>query len=148
MGKLGRKPLPPVDRRSTTVGVRFTFAERVRLCHKAQTAGCTMTQLIRAAALDLRLKPSVIVPEINRTAWLELARLGSSLDSALWRLEPDEQLAEKLRAISRRLNEVRALLRGTPPADIDDARHSDGVSSTAERAVPLLSIEGSGTDAP
>lgn len=119
MGKLGRKRLPPAERKSTTVGVRFSFVERVGLCLKAQAAGCTMTQLIRSAALGLKLKPPVLVPTINREVWLELSQLATALKESLWRLNPDDQLARELIAVSGKLDEIRAQLRGDSCNDED-----------------------------
>ncbi len=119
MGHFGRKRLPPSQRRSTTIGIRFTLVERLTLQMKAQAAGCTVTRLIRTAALDLELQPPVVVPAINREAWLELARLAASLKGSLWRTNSDERLASELRNMSRKLDEVRAQLRGDSCNDED-----------------------------
>lgn len=71
----GRKPVPDEDKRKHAVTCRLTDAELVHvdLLRGNMTAG----EWIRTAALG---RPPRIVPELNRSAWLELSRAASNLN--------------------------------------------------------------------
>lgn len=71
----GRKPVPDEDKRKHAVTCRLTDAE---LVHVDRLRGnMTTGEWIRTAALG---RPPRIVPELNRSAWLELSRAASNLN--------------------------------------------------------------------
>lgn len=96
------------DRASSAFRVRLTAAERARLDAKAAAAGCSLSRLIRAAALGYRL-PS---PPIVREAMNELHRVGGNLNQIARHANAtgeraddlDETLAEVMRAVGRLLD--------------------------------------------
>lgn len=115
MARPGRPRLPAHERRSKTYPVRFTPPEWSTLASRAESAGVSMSELIRAAALDRRLRPRPRVPAVNRAAWAEASRLSGSLARVLNAhrhgelLELREGLLEELR---QALLAVRAELLG------------------------------------
>ena len=88
--KRGRKPIPEPEKRRHAVTCRLTDAERDHV--DASRGKVTGGEFIRRAALSAVPR---VVPEVNREAWVELARLGSNLNQLV-----------------RHLNERRP---GTPP---------------------------------
>lgn len=71
----GRKPVPDEDKRKHAVTCRLTDAELVRV--DRLRGNMTAGEWIRTAALG---RPPRIVPELNRSAWLELSRAASNLN--------------------------------------------------------------------
>ncbi len=68
--------------RTAVVPVRLTPGERDGLQVKAKSSGLSLSEFIRRAALKRRLPPPP-VPEINRRAYEELARIGNNLNQLL-----------------------------------------------------------------
>lgn len=96
------------DRASSAFRVRLTAAERARLDAMAQTAGVTLSALIRSAVLRYRLPP----PPIMREAMNELSWIGNNLNqisrhanaTGELRADLDEALAEVKNGIGRLLD--------------------------------------------
>jgi Bacterial mobilisation protein (MobC) len=76
-GKGGRPRLPPGKRRSKTLQIPITQEEHRQLLSLSRASNKPIAQLVRNAVLN---KPVPIVPEINRHAFAQLARLGSNLN--------------------------------------------------------------------
>lgn len=102
----GRKPVPADQQRRHPVTCRLTDAELVRV--DAARGAVTRGAFLRRAALAA---PPRVVPEVNRAAWVELARLSANLNQlarhlnegrlgALPEWQPDELRAavDRLRA--------------------------------------------------
>lgn len=94
----GRKPIPEAEQRRHPVTCRLTDAERDHV--DASRGSVTRGEFIRRAALSAAPR---VVPEVNREAWVELARLSSNLNQLV-----------------RHLNERRP--GATPPAQLDKLR--------------------------
>lgn len=73
--RTGPAPLPPDEKRSHCVSVRVNADELAAL--DAKRGPYLRGEWLRMAALD-RLPP--IVPEINREAWVNLARAAANLN--------------------------------------------------------------------
>jgi hypothetical protein len=73
--KRGRKPVPEAEQRRHPVTCRLTDAERDHV--DASRGSVTRGEFIRRAALSA---PPRVVPEVNRAAWVELARLSANLN--------------------------------------------------------------------
>ena len=120
MGRPGRPPKPESERRSKTYPVRFTPGEWDLLKSKAELGGVSVGELIRASALGRRVKSRPRVPEVNRAAWAEMARLSGLLAQLLnahrygETLDLRSGLLEDLRTA---LLEVRSGLLGRQPLD-------------------------------
>lgn len=78
MGRRGRKPISPDQQRRHAVTCRLTDAERARV--DASRGAVTRGEYLRRAALG---NPPRLVPELNRVAYAELARLSSNLNQLL-----------------------------------------------------------------
>jgi len=83
--KRGRKRLPPERARKHGVTCRLTdaerdFVDRARGADEGGKAAVTRGEYIRLAALKA---PPRVVPEINREAWAELARVSANLNQAM-----------------------------------------------------------------
>ena len=63
--------------------MRFSDTERAMVEAKAAAAGVKVSEWVRAAALGREAKAPVVVPEINREAWLELAGLAANFNRAM-----------------------------------------------------------------
>ena len=72
----GRPEASPEARRSVTMGVRVSAAERARLEAKAAAVGVPVTAFLRLAADAVVPR---VVPEGNRARWGELAHLARTL---------------------------------------------------------------------
>lgn len=72
----GRPEAAPEARRSVTMGVRVSAAERARLEAKAAAVGVPVTAFLRLAA-DAVVPRAV--PRVNRDQWAELAHLARTL---------------------------------------------------------------------
>lgn len=79
--KRGRKPIPDSEQRRHAVTCRLTDAERDHV--DASRGRVTRGEFLRRAALSA---PPHVVPEVNRAAWVELARLSANLNQIARRL--------------------------------------------------------------
>lgn len=96
--KRGRKRVPESQQRRHPVTCRLTDAERDHV--DASRGSVTRGEFVRRAALSAVPR---VVPEVNREAWVELARLSANLNQLV-----------------RHLNERRP---GTPPSvTLDELR--------------------------
>ena len=115
MGKYGRPKLSDEERRTAlTLNVRLNASEREIVEQKAHDAGVTPTEWARLAALERSPPARRVIPEINREAWLELARLAATLNAALGRFRSGEEdgLASLTEPLRGELAHVRNLLIG------------------------------------
>ena len=71
----GPKPKPAAEQRLHSVSCRLTDAELVRL--DARRGQVSRGEWMRLAALD---RPPRIVPEVNKVAWADLARVAGNLN--------------------------------------------------------------------
>ena len=83
--KRGRKRLPSHLARKHPVTCRLTdaeleFVDQARGADENGKAAVTRGEYIRLAALKA---PPRVVPEVNREAWAELARVSSNLNQAM-----------------------------------------------------------------
>ncbi|MDR1242342.1 MAG: mobilization protein [Deltaproteobacteria bacterium] len=78
--RTGGRPRADQDKiRKRTIGVRVNAAELNELRIKANSVGLSLAQLLRKIALSKApLRP--LVPEINRVAYAELAKLAGNLN--------------------------------------------------------------------
>jgi hypothetical protein len=115
MGRYGRPKLSDEERRTAlTLNVRLNAGEREIVVRKAREAGVTPTEWTRLSALERSPPARRMIPEINREAWLELARLTATLNTALGRVRPGEEddLASLTAPLRSELAHVRNLLIG------------------------------------
>ena len=96
-------------KKSSLVGVRFLPSEKEKLKQLAAEQKKTLSELIRAIALQQtdRLNKKV-VPEINRKLYFELGQLSKKLQTL-------EASSEALKKFQELLNEVRRKLVGLDP---------------------------------
>lgn len=73
--KRGRKPIADAERRKHAVTCRLTDAEAEHI--DRLRGGMSRGEWLRLAALK---RPPRVVPEANREAWAELARLAANLN--------------------------------------------------------------------
>lgn len=115
MGNYGRPKLSDQKRRmALTLNVRLNAGEREIVERKAREAGVTRTEWARLAALEKNPPARRVIPEINREAWLELARLAATLNMALGRFNAgdERELATAFEALRGELAGVRNQLIG------------------------------------
>jgi hypothetical protein len=115
MGKYGRPKLSDAERRTAlTLNVRLNAGEREIVERKAREAGVTMTEWARLAALEKSPPARRVIPDINREAWLGLARLAATLNTALgrFRLGDKDELASLTEPLRGELAHVRNQLIG------------------------------------
>jgi hypothetical protein len=115
MGRYGRPKLTDEERRTAlTLNVRLNIGERGIVERKAREAGVTPTEWARLAALEKSPPVRRVIPEINREAWLELARLAAAFNTALGRFRAGEEgeLATAFEALRDELAWVRNRLIG------------------------------------
>ena len=115
MGKYGRPKLTDEERRSAlTLNVRLNAGEREIVERKSREAGVTPTEWARLAALEKSPPARRVIPEINREAWLELARLAATLNTALGRFQTGDEgdLATAFESLRGELAGVRNRLIG------------------------------------
>lgn len=120
MGRYGRPKLSDdVRRTALTLNVRLNAGEREIVERKAREAGVTMTEWARLAALEQSPPTRRMIPEINREAWLELARLAATLNTALRRFqtEDERELASTFASLRGVLAQVRNQLIGNDGGD-------------------------------
>lgn len=82
--RIGRPPKPAAERRGQTIGVRLSPADRAAILARAARAQLTPAEYVRRQALGAPLP--VVVPEVNRAAWVELGKLAGNLNQLLRRL--------------------------------------------------------------
>ena len=62
------------------MAIRLTPSERARVEMKAAEARLPPATFVRQAALNKVVSPPVQIPEVNREAYLELAKMGGNLN--------------------------------------------------------------------
>lgn len=111
----GRKRVPLDIARRHQVACRLTDAELARV--DAARGGVPRGEYLRLAALR---RPPRVVPELNRTAWAELARLSGNLNQAMRAVHAGHMATPPvdLAALRQAVEDVRlALLGGAPDRD-------------------------------
>lgn len=84
MARLGRRKLSDQERCTAgALNVRLNQHEQKVIEEKAREAGISPTQWARFAALERDPPERRIIPELNQSAWLELARLTATLNGAI-----------------------------------------------------------------
>lgn len=78
-GRGGRPRVDETEARKRTIGVRVNGTEMDTLQRKADSVGLPLSQWLRLVALS-RYVPRPLVPEINREAYAELAKLAANLN--------------------------------------------------------------------
>lgn len=78
-GRGGRPRVNGAEARKRTIGVRVNAAEMDALQCKADSVGLPLSQWLRLVALS-RYVPRPLVPEVNREAYAELAKLAANLN--------------------------------------------------------------------
>lgn len=115
MGKYGRPRLPAGERRDAgALHIRLNEEERLIVDKKAAAAGVTPHEWARLAALERDPPERRVIPELNRGAWLEMAKLMATLNGAVWRFQPGREgsLRDAVEGVRQELAEVRNLLIG------------------------------------
>lgn len=115
MGKYGRPKLPAKERRDAgALHIRLNEEELRVVEEKASQAGVTTHEWARCAALERDPPKRQVIPELNQEAWLEMARLMSTLNGAIWRFPQggEGSLRAVVEAMRGELAEVRNLLIG------------------------------------
>jgi hypothetical protein len=113
LGKYGLPRLPEDQRREAgALHIRLTRDERRVVEEKASQAGVTPHTWAYHAVMERDPPRRQIIPELNREAWLELARLATTVNSAVWRFRPggEEALRDAVERLRGELAEVRNLL--------------------------------------
>ena len=112
----GPKPKPAAEQRRHSVSCRLTDAELVRL--DARRGQVSRGEWMRLAALD---RPPRIVPEINKVAWADLARVAGNLNQITRAINegrlPTKDVSGAGKAVMdvrAHLDAVRGLLIGDP----------------------------------
>lgn len=91
MGRLGRKKKAVGEGKERVTAVRLTLPEREIVEQKAAAAGVTVSEWVRSAALEREPPTRRMIPEINRVAWLELAKLAAALNEATWQFKAEAE---------------------------------------------------------
>lgn len=115
MGKYGRPKLSEEKRRTAlSLNVRLNAGEREIVERKAREASVSPTEWARLAAVEKSPPARRMIPEINREAWLELARLAATLNTVVGQFQPGDEcdLAVMLEALRGELAGVRNRLIG------------------------------------
>ena len=104
--------MPKKTLRKESLNVRFTQEEMAFLRRIAQECDQSLSEVIRAGVLRLRVenipeRPKV--PEINRQLYLELAQVSEALTANSSGIDP-----ESLQRLEDLLSETRLLLLGIP----------------------------------
>ncbi|HDR9165939.1 plasmid mobilization protein [Burkholderia vietnamiensis] len=118
----GRKGQPVPDLRSHTVSVRMNEIELARLDTWRSTVSMQRGEYLRAAAFETLPTP---IPELNREAWADLARVGANLNQIAKQLNEGSRLAEMAGETLTVLRELRQALIG--------AQHSLAVPGDGDR---------------
>jgi hypothetical protein len=115
VAKYGRPKLPDGERREAgALHIRLNQTERKIVEEKALLAGVTPHEWARLAALERDPPPRQVIPELNREAWLETARLMATLNGAIWRFQEGREgsLRAAVESVRGELAAVRNLLIG------------------------------------
>lgn len=127
----GPTPRPVEELRTERLSVYFTLAEYVDLAELAgatDLTGQTRTRRIGRYVRDQALhRTPPTVPEINRQAWLELARSASNLSQAVVFARREEN-QKSIYWLKQRLAEFRSALIGTdltPQEEEEDESESN-----------------------
>jgi hypothetical protein len=116
LGKYGRPKLPDGERREAgALHIRLNQTERKIVEEKASLAGVTPHEWSRLAALERDPPPRQFIPELNREAWLEMAKLMTTLNGAIWRFQEGREgsLRAAMESVRGELATVRNLLIGS-----------------------------------
>ena len=112
----GPKPRPADEIRSERITMRLTPAEVAPIRAGAEAAGLSDSAYAYRLLVDRR---PIIIPELNRDAWGELARLSANLNQTMRAVNvvlkaghhPDlRQLPDQISEVSAQVAEVRRLL--------------------------------------
>lgn len=123
--RIGRPPKPEAERRGRTIGVRLSPADHEAIATRAKRAKLTAAEYMRRRALRAPLP--VVVPEVNRAAWVELGRLAGNLNQLVRRLNLGQVAAVQpadVATVARVEVQVQALRRalvGQPNPDLSPA---------------------------
>ena len=82
--RVGRPPLPEAERLGQTIGVRLSPADHEAIAARAKRANLTAAEYMRRRAIRAPLP--IVVPEVNRAAWVELGKLAGNLNQLVRRL--------------------------------------------------------------
>jgi len=119
----GRPALGAEARRGHMIAVKVTPAERALLEERAMAAGLDVGVYVRAMGLGRRVVG--IVPEVNRDAWIELARTTANVNQIAAHLNGGGRFDERgTSRVAQALDTVRgelALLRRALIGSGDDA---------------------------
>ena len=113
--------------------MRVSASELLELEERAEGTGQALSAYVREAALGRDLPRPLLVPELNRRAWLELSRHGSNLNQLTKQLHERhlltppmaEQVLDELASTQRKLEEVRVQLLGGDLEFDDDPEFDD-----------------------
>ena len=123
----GRPAVAPERQRKHAVTCRLTDAERDHV--DAARGGVTRGEYIRRAALAA---PPRVVPEINREAWLDLARASANLNQLMANLNRNgagaSEAARVVTDVRDQVARLRLQLVGVDPATLDDLTEADDES--------------------
>ena len=110
--RYGPKPLAENDRRGHTVSVRLNVGELAQVDEQRAKVNMQRGEYLRTAALH-HLPPSI--PELNKTAWVELSRIGGNLNQIAHQLNAGDSLP--IAEIQQALGELRRALIGVTLID-------------------------------
>jgi hypothetical protein len=85
----GPSPLDPTEKRTHSISTRLNDIELALLDARRQPMRMQRGEYLRAAALH-RLPPTI--PEINREAWVDLARAAANLNQIAHRLNAGDAI--------------------------------------------------------
>lgn len=107
----GRPKLTPDERRSIQIKVGLTPAQYEKISERAESAGLSDVELIRRLAINQQFNT---IPAINRTALIELNKIGVNLNqiAKVANMRADlnfgqvfEQIKFEFKAIAKKLTE-------------------------------------------
>lgn len=112
--KYGRPKLSPLERRVVRLTAGFTTTELQKIEARANAAGVEVSELIRHLVLNQQINS---VPQVNRQAYAELARLAGNLNQLAHHLNAGSvagaaDLAGPLDATLNAVQQLRAELLG------------------------------------
>ncbi len=118
-GQSGRPKIQDDQLRLRTIGVRVNVLELDELQRKADSVGLPLSQWLRQIALG-RAVIRPLVPEVNRQAYAELAKLAGNLNQLVKLLNEGRPLPSlvtlhhMLQQLDRRIDALRLELIGVP----------------------------------
>lgn len=111
----GPEPLGADEKRDHCVSVRLNADELSRLDLARASTKMQRGEYLRAAALH-KLPPTL--PALNRTAYIELARVGANINQIAKRLNADQLASVDMPQVRAELHALRlALLEANPSAE-------------------------------